>query len=139
MFLYLKLNKGPVMEKNKKTDKRSTDWLKALKKMKVDPGQLSLKELSAFRDFDLYLNEPIHGSAPFQYLMHSFRMLTSFALIEIYSEKFDSLSRCWEELDRLFMNEKIFDDEVFVQSWIFCDFPYGPENQTALDYFEICL
>jgi hypothetical protein len=127
------------MEKNKNSDKRTPEWLKALKKMKVDPGQLSLKELSAFRDFDLYLNEPINGSTQFQYLMHSFRMLTSFALIEIYSENFDSLSRCWEELDRLFMNEKIFDDEVFVQSWIFCDFPYGPENQTALDYFEISI
>ena len=78
------------MEKNKKSDKRSTDWLKALKKMKVDPGQLSLKELTAFRDFDLYLNEPINGSTQFQYLMHSFRMLTSFALIEIYSDNFDT-------------------------------------------------
>jgi len=35
--------------------------------------------------------------------------------------------------------KQVFDDDDFVQSWIFCDFPYGPENQTALDYFEIFL
>ena len=29
------------MEKNKKPDKRSTDWLKTLKKMKVDTRRLS--------------------------------------------------------------------------------------------------
>jgi hypothetical protein len=127
------------MEKNKKPDKRSTDWLKTLKKMKVDPSRLSLKELSAFRDFDLYLNKPINGPVQFQYLLKSFRALTSFALTAIFTKSSDSLSRCWEELDRLFMNETIFDDDVFVQSWIFCDFPYGPENQTALDYFEIFL
>jgi len=110
------------MEKNKKPDKRSTDWLKALKKMKVDTSRLSLKELSAFRDFDLYLNKPINGPVQFQYLLKSFRALTSFALTAIFTKSSDSLSRCWEELDRLFMNEPIFDDEVFVQSWIFCDF-----------------
>jgi hypothetical protein len=72
------------MEKNKKSDKRSIEWLKTLKKMKVDPSQLSLKELSAFRDFDRYLNEPIHGPAKFQYLLKSFRVLTSFALTAIF-------------------------------------------------------
>ena len=52
MFLYLKLNKGLVMEKNKKPDKRSTDWLKALKKMKVDTSRLSLNSMFKFLILD---------------------------------------------------------------------------------------
>src|SRR5439155_26532404 len=46
---------------------------------------------------------------------------------------------CWKELERLFMRDPAFDDGVFVQSWILIDFPFGPQRQTALDYFEAFL
>ena len=57
-------------------------------------------------------------------------------MITIYEKQFPSLTKFWEELNRLFLHEKIFDDQVFVQSWIFCDFPFGTEKKTVLDYFE---
>ena len=34
------------------------------------------------------------------------------------------------------MKEPVFDDDIFIQSWILMDFPFGPEGQTALDYFQ---
>lgn len=124
------------MKKRKTHQKRSPAWLEALKRIKIDPDQLDLKELKAFKDVDRYLNEPIRGPKEFEYLIRCFRFLTSFALITIYEKQFPALSNCWEELERLFIHEEIFDDEVFVQSWIFCDFPFGTEKETVLDYFE---
>ena len=124
------------MKKKMKRKERSSPWLEALKKLKVDPFQLELKELKAFKDVDRYLNKPIKGSKEWKYLIQCFRYLTSFALISIYEKRFPSLSNCWDELDRLFVHEEIFDDEVFVQSWIFCDFPINSEKGTVLDCFE---
>src|SRR5674476_559946 len=56
----------------------------------------------------MYLGKISNGPVQFQYLLKSFRALTSFALTAIFTKSSDSLSRCWEELDRLFMNETIF-------------------------------
>ncbi len=35
-----------------------------------------------------------------------------------------------------FVKTGVFEDGVFVESWIFCDFPCTPSGQTALDLFE---
>ena len=125
------------MKKRKTHQKRSPAWLEALKSIKIDPGQLDLKELKAFKDVDRYLNEPIRGTKEWEYLIRCFRFLTAFAMTTIYEKQFPSLSNCWEELEQLFIHEEIFDDEVFVQSWIFCDFPFGTEKETVVDYFEV--
>ncbi len=124
------------MKKSAICKKPSPAWLEALKRIKVDPYQLELKELRAFKDVDHYLNEPIIGSKEWEYLIRCFRFLTSFALITINEKRFPSLSNCWEELDRLFLHDGIFDDEVFVQSWIFFDLPLDTAQKTVLDYFE---
>jgi hypothetical protein len=124
------------MKKRKIHQKRSPAWLEALKRIKIVPNQLHFNELKAFKDVDRYLTEPIRGTKEWEYLIRCFRFLTSFALITIYEKQFPSLSNCWEELERLFIHEEIFDDEIFVQSWIFCDFPFGSEKKTVLDYFE---
>ena len=34
------------------------------------------------------------------------------------------------------MRDPAFEDGVFIQSWILMDFPFGPNNETALEYFE---
>ena len=125
-----------VMKKIKTSKKPLSPWLKALKETKIDVNQLSLKELKAFKDLDHYLNGPIEGPVEWQYLLRSFRFFTSFAFLSIYEQRFPPLSKCWEEMDRLFARQELFDDEVFVQSWAFCDFSFGPQKQTALDYFE---
>lgn len=124
------------MKKKKINKKRSPAWLEALKRIKIDPYQLELKELKAFKDADRYLNGPVNGPKEWEYLIRNFRFLTSFALTAIYEKQFTPLSSCWEELERLFIHKEIFDDEIFVQSWIFCDFPFGPEKETVLDYYE---
>ena len=124
------------MNKKKIRKKPAPAWLEALKRIKINPSQLEFKELKAFKDVDRYLNEPIKGSKEFEYLIRCFRVLTFFALDTIYEKKFPALSNCWEELDRLFIHEEIFNDEVFVQSWIFCDFPINTEKKTVLDCFE---
>ena len=130
------VQRNSEMMKKNRSQKSSPAWLKTLKRLDVDIDQLNLNELMAFKNVDRYLNEPIKGSEEWQYLVHCFRYLTSYALLTIYAGKHPSLSRCWEELDKLFLHRKIFDDEVFVQSWIFCDFPLNVENKTILDFFE---
>jgi hypothetical protein len=115
----------------------SESWLKTLGKLGVDTTKLSFKELMPFKDVDRYLNEPVaNGTKEWKYLIKSFRLLTIFSLVTIYENKFMSLSNCWNELNELFVDREIFDDELFVQSWVFCDFPLNNEKETILDYFE---
>ena len=116
--------------------KHSPPWLDALKRLKVNVNQLDFNELKAFKDVDRYLNEPIEGPKEWQYMVGGFRHLTSFAFLLIYEKKYPSLSNCWDELSQLFINENDFNDEVFVESWIFCDFQFGPKKETVLDFFE---
>jgi len=111
-------------------------WLKGLKKLNINPNNLSFKELGAFRDLDRFLNEPIPGPFSWQYLTRSFRYLTAFALTNIIQNEIEPLSRCWTHLNRNFISSGIFDDGVFVESWIFCDFPCKNEKKTILDLFE---
>lgn len=111
-------------------------WLKGLKELNINPSNLSLKELGAFRDLEKFLNEPISGSASWQYLTRGFRYLTAFALANIIQNEIKPLSRCWEDLNRKFINADIFDDGVFVEAWIFCDFPCEDKKKTILDLFQ---
>lgn len=119
-----------------KNKKPTPDWLEALKRIKIDPNKLKLKELKAFKDANRYLTGSIEGPKEWEYLLRCFRFLTAFALGAIYEKQFPPLTRCWEEISRLFIHDKIFDDGVFLESWVFCDFPFGPENETVLNYFE---
>jgi hypothetical protein len=124
------------MKKKNKLKITSPAWLKTLKMLNVDTDKLSFNELMAFKDADRYLNSPVKGSKEWQYLIHCFRLLTSYSLLTIYERKYPTLSTCWEEMDELFLNREIFDDEVFIQSWVFCDFPIKNENKTIFNFFE---
>ncbi len=124
------------MKKRRIHKESSPAWLDGLKRIKIDPSQLDFKELKAFKDADRYLNEPIRGPKEWEYLIRCFRFLSTFAFFTIYEKQFPPLSNCWEELERLFIHEEIFDDGIFVQSWIFCDFPFGTEKKAVIDYFE---
>jgi hypothetical protein len=59
-----------------------------------------------------------------------------FGLACIHEDKYPALTACWKDLDARFMRDPCFDDELFVQSWILIDYPFGAEGQTALDYFQ---
>jgi hypothetical protein len=98
--------------------------------------QLSLEELRAFKGTHEFLTEPIEGPEGIAYHIRGFRYLLFFAVVCIAEEKYPPLSRCWKDLDRVFMHAPPFDDDLFVQAWILLDFPFGPKGETALDYFE---
>lgn len=118
---------------------KSSAWLKSLKKLGVNTDKLKFNELLAFKDVDRYLNDPIEGTNEWKYLIKSFKLLTSFSFLTLYDNKFDSLTNCWSELERLFMNREIFKDGLFIQSWLFCNFPLNNKKETLLDYFEVHL
>lgn len=124
---------------NAKNRNKSVAWLKSLKKLGVNTNKLTFKEMLAFKDVDRYLNAPIEGTTEWKYLIKSFKLLTSFSFLTLYDNKFDSLTICWGELESLFMNKKIFNDGLFIQSWLFCNFPLNNEKETLLDYFEVFL
>jgi hypothetical protein len=124
------------MKKKMKYMKDTPKWKEALKQIKIDPNKLNLKELKAFKDADQYLSGSVDGPKEWEYIFRCFRFLTAFALGTVYEKRFPPLTKCWEEISRLFIHEEIFNDGVFLESWVFCDFPFGPENETVLNYFE---
>jgi hypothetical protein len=110
-------------------------WLSML------PGGLasstfSLEELRATKLAHSFLTEQIPGPEGLAYYVRGFRCLLFFAVACISENKHPPLTRCWKHLGALFLKDPAFDDDVFIQSWILMDFPFGPEGQTALDYFQ---
>ncbi|MGA3124003.1 MAG: hypothetical protein ABSF69_24865 [Polyangiaceae bacterium] len=118
--------------------KQKAAWLSILPGG-LDPAQFSLDELRSVREVHAFLSERIDGPQGIVEYIRGFRFLLFFGLACIAQDKYPPLTRCWKDLERLFMSDPAFDDGVFVQSWILMDFPFGPEGQTTLDYFEIFL
>jgi hypothetical protein len=102
----------------------------------LPPSQYSLDELRSARQAHAFLNEPLEGPEGFTECIRAFRFLLFFGTACIAEDKYPPLTRCWKDLEKLFMRDPAFEDGVFVQSWILMDFPFGPQGQTALDYFE---
>jgi len=113
--------------------KRKPSWLKGIP---IDTSKLTFDEVRNFKEADRLFTEHIPGPEGWAYFIRCFRFLTAYAIATIVENRFPSLTKCWNELDKFFMHEEVFDDEVFVQSWIFFDFPFGENGQTVLDYFE---
>lgn len=113
--------------------KQKPSWLKGIP---FDISKLSFDELRNLKEADRLLTGHIPGPEGWAYFMRCFRFLMAYAIATIEENRFPPLTKCWNELDKFFMHEEVFDDEVFVQSWIFFDFPFGEKGQTVLDYFE---
>jgi len=105
----------------------------------LDPSNYSLDELRHVKQIHAFLSEQLPGPPAIVEYIRAFRYLLFFGIACIAEDKYPPLNRCWKELEKLFMSDPAFDDGVFVQSWILIDFPFGPERQTALDYFEAFL
>ena len=99
-------------------------------------SRFTLDELRSAKWVHQFLTEVVPGPAGFAECVRGFRLLLFFGLACVAEDKHPPLTRCWKELDRLFMREQIFEDGVFVPSWILMDFPAGPNGETTLDYFE---
>jgi hypothetical protein len=102
----------------------------------LSPARFSLDELRAAKKVHEFLTERVEGPEGIAYYIRCFRYLTFFGVACVMEDKFPPLSRCWSDLQRLFGSDPAFDDDVFVTGWVLMDFPFGPERQTALDYFE---
>jgi hypothetical protein len=99
-------------------------------------SQYSLEELRSAKAAHAFLTEEVRGPEGFGECLRSFRFLLFFGIACIAENKHPPLTRCWKDLEQLFMRDPAFEDGVFIQSWILIDFPFGPKGETALDYFE---
>jgi hypothetical protein len=115
--------------------KKKPAWLSILPG-KLDPSRFTLDELRNVKAAHAFLTEKVDGPPGFAEYMQAYRFLLFFGLACVAENKYPALTRCWKELEKLFMGDPAFTDGVFVQSWALMDFPFGPERQTALDYFE---
>lgn len=100
------------------------------------PAAYSLDELRAAKQTHHFLTEEIRGPEGIAYYIRAYRYLLFFGIACIAENKYPPLTRCWKELETLFMSDPAFDDDTFIPSWILMDFPFGPARETALDYFE---
>jgi hypothetical protein len=122
----------------KKKSKSKSKW-QAVLPAGVRPGDLSLAQLHDAKRVHEFLTEDIRAPEEIAYYIRSFRFLLFFGVACIHENKYPPLTACWNDLDERFMQDPYFDDELFVQSWILFDFPFGPEGQTALDHFQTFL
>jgi hypothetical protein len=99
-------------------------------------AQYSLEELRSAKAAHAFLTEEVQGPEGFGACLRSFRLLLFFGIACVAENKHPPLTRCWKELEQLFMRDPAFEDGVFIQSWILMDFPFGPKGETTLDYFE---
>ena len=105
------------------------------------PGRLpmakySLDELRSAKAAHAFLTEEVKDPEGFGECLRSFRFLLFFGIACIAENKHPPLTRCWKDLEQLFMRDPAFEDGVLIQSWVLMDFPFGPKGETALDYFE---
>jgi len=105
--------------------KKKPAWLSTIPADMVP--KLSLEELRAFKGTHEFLTAPIEGPAGIAYHIRGFRYLLFFSVASIADDRYPPLSRCWRDLERLFMHAAPFDDDLFVQAWILLDFPFGPK------------
>lgn len=115
--------------------KKKPAWLSILPG-NLDPSRFTLDELRSMKAAHAFLTEKIKGPPGFAEYLRAYRFLLFFGIACVSENKYPALTRCWRDLEQLFMGDPTFQDGVFVQSWALMDFPFGPEGQTALDYFE---
>ena len=116
--------------------KRNKSWLDRLP---IDPKKLSFEELKGFKFVDKYLTESIDGPEGWSYCTKGFRFLTAFSMVCLFENRYPPFTKCWNELNKYFMNEEIFDDGIFVPAWIFINFPFGKNGESIIYYFSIFL
>ncbi|MFI5299556.1 MAG: hypothetical protein ACHREM_15810 [Polyangiales bacterium] len=105
----------------------------------MGPAAFTLDELRAAKHAHGFATEPIEGPEGIAYVLGAFRSLLLFGMACVGDDTYPPLTRCWRDLNRLFKDDPAFRGDVFIQSWILMDFPFGPNGETALDYFEVFL
>lgn len=114
-----------------------SDWMKILP---VSPDKLSFAELRNFKKFDSLLKgKDLNGPIGWQEYMKNFRFLQFFAVASIVENKYPALTKCWNDLNKKFMKDPIFEDGVLIESWIYFNLPLNDQGETLLDKYELFL
>jgi hypothetical protein len=98
--------------------KRSTKPWHALLPRGLSPAAFSLADLRAAKGAHGFLTENIPGPEDVAEAIRAFRYWMFFGVACRAEDKYPPLTRCWKELESLFMHDPASDDGVFVQSWI---------------------
>ncbi len=130
-----KKSKETNQKKVRKKPSQKPAWMSMVPGGKVLPS-MTLEQLRSVKVNHRLLTEGFPGPPVIGYSIRSFRFLRLFALACIAEDKHPALTRCWKELDRLFMRDPALSNEFFVPSWVLFDFPCGPARQTVLDHFQ---
>jgi hypothetical protein len=102
----------------------------------VESNKLTFKELRNFKDFHSLFTEKMVGPEGWCDYMRKFHFLQFFAIASIEENKYPALTKCWRDMEEKFMSDEIFDDYIFIPSWIYFDFPLDSKGATLLDEFE---
>lgn len=99
--------------------------------------RLDFDQLRNFKQFYSHINTNDMAAAPpnIRRAYRAFRFVYFFALILIDEARFPALNHSWKDLRARFSKHPIFDDAVFIESWLFLDFPISPDGRTVLDEF----
>ena len=77
-------------------------------------SQYSLEELRSAKAAHAFLTEEIEGPPEFGDCLRSFRFLMFFGIACIAENKHPPLTRCWRELEELFMRDPGFEDDHYL-------------------------
>lgn len=124
--------------KKLKKRKKKPSWLSMVPGGKVLPT-MTLEQLRSVKEVHALLTETFPGPPIIGYGICSFRFRKMFAIASIVENKLPALTRCWKDLERLFMRDAAFPEGYFVPSWILFDFPCDADRRTPLGHFEAFL
>lgn len=98
----------------------------------------TLDELRDFKKLHAILEPPGLTAPPsVRETYRAFRFLHLFGLVLVDEGRFPALGRCWEDLHDRFSHFPIFEDEMFIEAWVFIDFPIDDSDRTVLDELEV--
>jgi hypothetical protein len=102
----------------------------------VEADRLSFGDLRNFKRFyELIRADDIAAPTTVKRVYRAFRFLHFFGAALIQEGRHPALNRCWEDLRERFGDLPMFDDGIFIESWIFMDFPLDTTGRTVLDEF----
>ncbi len=127
--------KPPKKKKKKKKKAKTPAWLSILPGG-LDPSRFTFEQLRDAKKAHGFLTERFDGPPGIGEYMRAYRFLLLLGIACVVEDRYPPLTRCWKDLEKLFMGDPAFADGIVVPSWILMDFPFGPKGETALDYFE---
>jgi len=122
------------------TRKLDPAWATFAEQLRASAPAALAQALGTRQDLVTYIMAPVPAPADLDGLPRGFRCLTAYSLLNILTDRYPSLTRCWSDLSRRFLGPPGEDadaiDRFFVEAWAFCDFPIQEAGRTALMLFR---